>query len=133
MGYSIQVFGNRAENFHDLDLIALTGLMSERVQEHPEKFCEVSPIVGGWVRDLAGYGPGAIDLKLDAVISSEPVAKGLETLLSEVADRIVSFGTAIPASFLNARCRAPGVIFANFPSASLLEALDRFRALVFPG
>jgi hypothetical protein len=132
MGHSIQVIGNRAENFHDLDLIALIGLMSEGVQRHPERFREISPFVGEWVRALAGYGPGVIDLDLNAVVSSESVAKELETLLSEVADRIRGLGPAIPASLLNANCRAPGVMFADFPAASLLAALDTFRAFVFP-
>jgi hypothetical protein len=133
MGYSIQSIGHVKQSFNDLDLVALVGLMSEIVQLSPEDFCFVSPLVAEWERALIGYGPGVIDMNLDEVVSSESVSREFGALLSRTANRIRDLGPSVPATLLNARCQAPGVKFAEFPSSLLLEALEQLRSCVFSG
>jgi len=132
MATSIQIVGNKVEHFRDLDLIALICFMSDAVQQDPEAFSVIAPVVDSWNGALVDYGPGAIELGLDGVASSRQLTQELDLLLSRVAARITGFGPTIPSSFLNHRCQVPGVTFAEYSGVLLLQALEKLRNLLSP-
>lgn len=129
MAHSIQTVGTEAEIFNDFDLIALICLMADEVRGHPEEFPTIAPLVDEWSASLAAYGPGLIELRLDAIASSARAMDEFSVLLSSVEVRIRRCGT-VPASFLNTRCDAPGIEFSDYSGDFLLQAVGRLQKLV---
>lgn len=129
MAHSIQTVGARADTFNDFDLIALICLMLDEVQKNPGTFPLVGPLVQAWSVSLEGYGPGVIELDLDAIAAAAKTAREFDILLSSVESAIRRHGT-VPASVLRALSRAPGIEFADYPGEFLLEASKRLRALM---
>lgn len=130
MATSIQTVGTHSEHFNDLDLIAITCFMIDEVQQEPEKYPLMGGLVSEWIRTLASYGPGVIDIKLDLAVSSQEVRSCFDRLLWAIDIKINGFGPVVPAALLNARCRVAGISFVDYPSVFLTEATDKLRNLV---
>jgi hypothetical protein len=129
MATSLQKVANRTVSFKDIDLIAFVILASECLLSHASAYPTLRPRAATWTADLKYYGTGIINLRLDDIARSDVTRQEFLDLLSNVRSRAAEFGDSIPPDFLNDRCPAPGVEFRNFPTALLLTAIDRLRAL----
>jgi hypothetical protein len=124
----MQQIGERVEPFNDLDLIAVLSLLDREVVSRPDEYLELRPLLSEWKRDLVTYGPGTIDLKLDAV--SHRGRAQLRSLLASVGDRVEQFGNSVPASVLTERLQVPGVRFNDYPVSVLRTVVNALRKLL---
>ena len=130
MAHSIQTLGDRTAVLNDLDLIAIIGLMVDEVKESPDRFPVINRVVLQWAASLRGYGPGTIELNLEAIAGSPEALSELKMLLSSVNDRVRSLGDRVPAPLLNHGLPAPGVTLSDYDSQFLIQAMDKLRQLL---
>lgn len=79
---------------------------------------------------MYGYGPGVIDLKLDALIGSPAEVSSMMEILDRARDELAAFGTKIPAATLNARNIVTGIQFYDYPVGYTLSAVDELKRLM---
>lgn len=130
MANSIQVSGGSAEVFNDLDLIAIICLLDLEVESWPGRYAAGATILSEWKRDLEGYGPGTIDLKISEIGSSDAAKSDLICLLTAISEKADKYGKTIPAAVLNERCAPQGVKFHDFSVPLIKEAIARLKALL---
>jgi hypothetical protein len=126
MAHSIQAFGGRSATFNDLDLLAVVSLLMAECEQ--SRYEELGSVVGSWQDALRGYGPGVVDLDLDAI---SPTAKFELIAALAAIEIVVARSTFVRGSILDARCNAPGVKFADqYPTHYVLKAIEALRSLL---
>jgi hypothetical protein len=135
MAHSIQTVGDRAESFNDLDLLVLICLAGQEVTSSAPSYPRLASFVKRWKHEVATYGPGTIDLRLDDLVTDDLVtATGalseLDSMLTALRARLEQHGRTIPAAVLNSECPTPGVTFYDYPTMHLANACDRLAQLV---
>jgi hypothetical protein len=130
MAHSIQVIGDRSEIFNDLDLLALLILMNEELESNPRTYPLLVSIAGHWRDCCEIYTPGAIELNLEQLVSSEDARQQFETLLSTVSQKLERSGDTIPAIELNSRMRVPNATFFDYPTSLLLATIKKINRLL---
>ena len=101
--------------------------MIDEVQQVPGEYPLMAELTSEWMRALASYGPGVIDMKLDLAVSSKEVRSPFDRLLSAIDIKINRFGQIVQSAVLNERCRVPGISFVGYPSVFLTEAINKLR------
>jgi hypothetical protein len=130
MAHSIQTFRSRDVNFNDLDLMVIICLLQQEVSNAPERYRLVRPLVARWRANLVLWGPGTIDLELADIESSEDGIAELRSLFVALNDALEKMGTRIDGGFLNASCSVPGVVFNDYSTAILKEAVSGLMTLL---
>jgi hypothetical protein len=132
MGHSIQVYREKDEIINDLDLlIALRFLLSE-IQERPSEYLSLSEGTASWRQCFRHYAPGAIEMDLDNLLRREEQRREFRTLLGQVRTKLEQMGPSIPAALLNNAETPNGVVFADYQTALVGEALKSLERLVGP-
>jgi len=130
MANSIQVSGGSVEVFNDLDLIAIICLLDLEVESQPGRHAAGATILSKWKRDLEGYGPGTIDLKISEMGSSDAAKSDLVSLLTAISEKADLYGKTVPAAVLNERCAPQGIKFYDFPVPLIKAAIARLKGLL---
>lgn len=130
MATSIQVVHGRSQLFNDLDVIALICLMTERVASVETSYVQLNSFITEWNEALMNYGPGTIDLKFDELVASSAAFHQFTSLIDNIYDEMKRIDMHVLTSTLNARCRAPGVHFANYRGGLLTRMIDEVRSLL---
>jgi hypothetical protein len=126
MAHSIQTLGGSSTSLDDLDLLAVVSLLAEE-SERPQ-YMALRSAVRAWQAELVGYGPGVIDLKLEALA---PAARHELTTALSILETTLGATGFTSGAVLNGRCTAPGVTFNNdYPVVPLLKAITALRGLV---
>jgi hypothetical protein len=89
--------------FDDIDLLIIMSMMIETLKEPKDEniYACLVESANSWEREIEGYGPGVIELGLDASLR-EPIAReAFVSVLSDVRTRLQSFGEWVPLEFLN--------------------------------
>jgi len=103
MTHTIQSYQDRMRFFDDIDLLILMSMMIETIKEPKDEniYACLAESANSWQREIEGYGPGVIELGLDASLR-EPIAReAFVSVLSDVQTRLQSFGEWVPLEFLN--------------------------------
>jgi hypothetical protein len=130
MGHSIQMFRNRSAIINDVELVALICIMEDEADARSTMFPTIRPAVMRWCASLAAYGPGLIEMDLDALLSSAQCEREFLSLLSCVEERLRLFGEKVPKSLLY-RCCVPGIKFdSDYDSRFVSEAIAMLKKLV---
>jgi hypothetical protein len=130
MATSIFIVGNRHQMFKDLDLIAIVCLLEDKVQSTRPNYDAMLSWISQWQEDLRYYGPGTIDLQLEQLMAVPEAGVQLISLLSAVHDDLRQSGGTVPAPVLQNRCKAPGIIFRDYPVDLLMSAIERLMILL---
>jgi hypothetical protein len=130
MATSIQAVHNRFQSFNDLDLLVVLHLMIRKA----EALCEGQPgqleVVNHWRRVCETYGPGTIDLQLDAVVLDRSLKQFLLRVLSEIETELDVSGEVYAARLIKDGWRTPGVAVSDYNTALLRSTTKNLRTLV---
>jgi hypothetical protein len=130
MGHTTQSVGGRHAIFSDADIIAIVCLLREQLEERGRPGNDaLERVVVGWEKELEGYGPGVINLALEAIVRVPDVAGAVRSGLASLQGELEARSEPVPAAILNKRCRAPGVTFADYRPALLIAAIQKLMAL----
>jgi len=130
MAHSIQLIGEKAEAFNDLDLLVLVGLMISELEHNAGEYSALRPYIDIWSESRFAYAPGVIDLRLNDAVSRAGGRDQLEQLLSAVERRLESFGEIVPASKLNSQWPVPGVTFHDYSTSLVENAINKLKRLI---
>jgi hypothetical protein len=89
--------------FDDIDLLILMSMMIETIKEPKDEniYAYLAESANSWQREIEGYGPGVIELGLDASLRETIAREAFVSVLSDVRTRLQSFGEWVPLEFLN--------------------------------
>ncbi len=129
MGTSIQMFRGKSVPLNDLDLLVIAGFMIQVVEEL-RRFENLSTTAARWREAIRLYGPGVIDLDLEALLATPEKNEQFQKLLSEVKSRLQAHGEVVPSHVLAKLVQAPGVTFKDFPVSFAVRAVEQLEELV---
>jgi len=128
MGHSIQIVADRLEIINDLDLFALIAIIT--TEPYNKRFTSLNKCLVAWRNQIEVSGPGTIELNLEAIFADDSARIDMLSLLTEIENEYKRRGDAIPASVLNERCRAAGVIFNDYATRFLFSTTEAIRRLL---
>jgi hypothetical protein len=128
MAHSTQVCRGRGEVLKDLDLMVLFMFLRDAFRDVGHG--AIAHLLAEWERSLRHYGPGLIYVDLDLVVADKSSTQKFSAALSDVRERLGTFGERIPSSILNAQNITPGVVFSDYPVGLLVHATKRLENLV---
>ena len=129
MASSFQTRNNNFKRFNDLDLVALICLFSHEITRRSVEYPTILPAIQRWGRDLSNYGPGTIDLNLDAFPASALADSEFLSAANAIKSFVSQFGETLPAWVLNENCNIRGIKFSDFPVSNINIAIDDLSAL----
>src|SRR5262245_6789687 len=109
MAHSFLAVGDRIERIYDMDLLVLVHLLlrhAEASGEHPD-------LIESFRNTLKMYGPGVVDLPLDAIIADPSRKSHLVNLLDAVDREVDQVGELYPVALLKKGWLTRGVRFNN--------------------
>src|SRR3954454_723473 len=108
----------------------LTICMLEReATAAPGRYGRVTASVSRWKSDLANYGPGTIDLRLDETADAADLLE-LRSLIMAADSNLAVKGEKLDGAAINEACRVPGVTFNDYPVVLVRRALSELKALI---
>lgn len=108
MAHTIQTYRGRMKYFNDIDLLLITSLIIENIDEHQTSYHSLAQSARYWEGRLAGYAPGVIILDFDKELNEEAARRAFLSVLSKVQAKLVSFGDSIPVEFLRSLIKRGG-------------------------
>lgn len=129
MAHSIQVLNGKSELIGDLDLLVIIGFALPVIR-NSKQFASLSDLAKDWQMAVDYYGPGTISLKLKRLVDDPALVPVLAAVLDNVFQQVDRYGETIPADLLNKNMPVPGVLFHDFNTSSLRDAIQRLQALV---
>ncbi|MHB0961182.1 MAG: hypothetical protein ACYC0X_33900 [Pirellulaceae bacterium] len=130
MATSIQVVGDKTAVLPDLDVLVLLRMMSEEVMENDSDYPSLQSVAGSWKASCDCYGLGTLDMKLDMVAANALAMTEFVRLLRTTEDKILTLGSAIPASLLNDRWGVHRVTFSDYSTSMLSDVIAKIRVLL---
>jgi hypothetical protein len=112
----------------DVSLLVLLHLMLRHAEASGKH--EHSELVESWRNTLTTYGPGVIDLQLDAIVSDPSRRSYFLGLLDEVEAELDQVGDVYPGALIKKGWLTRGVIMADYKTAGVHSAVTTLRDLL---
>ena len=115
--------------FRDADIFLITGIARYAGRGFVGQ--PAMSILDKWFFGYDEFPSGAIDLKLDTVISSEAISMSFIALLDAATQMIASHGTNVAGVWLTKVLDDDhGATYNDVKTSDILKKIDRFRKLI---
>jgi hypothetical protein len=118
VGHTTLVFKDRAEYFHDADLLVILHLLIEKARSLPAQGRERETLIQSWQHACDTTGPGFVDLRFNAM--DDAARKYMLALVKAVQGDLNGIET-LPTSALG-EWRVPDLIIGEHYDAGRLRA-----------
>jgi hypothetical protein len=131
MSHSFVEYRGKNLRVHDAELNAVTCLLVDAARANAEIEESVREHVLKWAGAARTWGPGCIDLDLDAALPTRLAANVFLSLISDARRALAQFGEKIPAEYLNDRLGLSGVASRqSLPAGLAAQVLIDLEKLV---
>ncbi len=130
MATSYQIVGDRAQHFNDLDLLVVLHLMIRDADALRESQFQKLELVNYWRHVCETYGPGTIDLRLNALASDQSLKTFFLRLLEAVNSDSEAIGETYPAKLLMKEWLTPGVTVYEYKTELIRSTVENLRKLL---
>jgi hypothetical protein len=120
----------------DVEIVAVVHILLDTAREAASSIQltdGVAGLLGAWGSFIDVYAPGCLDVQLERFVQTDADRDSLLALASRARARVVQFGAAVPADYLDRIVDAPGVLeFGDWPVPGVLAAFDKFTGVLAP-
>jgi hypothetical protein len=130
VAHSIQVFGNRWERFHDIDLLVLLHQMMAEASKRERASPESDEPARSWLHICTTYGQGTIRLNLDSLAADPAKMAFVLDVLASVDASLPQQGEISTDALLQDWQTPDVVLSGHFPAAGRHKAIARLFGML---
>jgi hypothetical protein len=130
MAHSAQVVSDQCVFFRDVELLALLSFVWGEVAEGRLDCGKAGrAVIERWRVDGPGWGPGTIELDLEAIRRDAQATCELVALLDATCVRLTELGDGVSGPALDRWCPVEGRFVDPYPARFIIDTILRLRGL----
>jgi hypothetical protein len=136
MGHSFLKFKDQVKMLNDAEIVLVVHIILDVTRQTPDirtlQLTEsIKALVDSWQTFIDVYGSGMVGINFNKFVQTDADRDCLLKLIGISRQKVQSFGSVVPADYLNRVVDAPVILeFFDWPTAKLLAAFDKFSELL---